>query len=476
MQRFKKNTKLKIFSVRWLELLSVIILCLAIGSCNGSDGAGSKNYELIELSSDGILTMSPSGSHPITQYKGRFDRTYFGYYTSGYQVVMQWFDNDSFISSGPEVLWEDWGCNSDRNKLGDDHANPSIIVLRYQKGDYTQHNGKLLVAAAEHGGRLEVRRGISPESIDKWEQPVSLRSTRATYSRIIEMADGTLFLFCRLSHVAPNSRATFFFWKSSDAGNNWTKGELLIDADPGTDDAIYIAVDADDDCRSFHVAANRVDYNNPSEGVWRYRDLYYLQYRSGADTWYRANGTSLGAPPFHLNELDKVYESESVTGSEDWTYISDIKGISSQPHVVSITEHGRGSADALSEPRPVVIHYHTFQDKSWHTEKVGESSLGEIVGFHYPTMATITSLHPLSILGFIHSEKAVIPVCYLRQGWEWDVDEEFPRLSDVRGVHARPFTIGFENTGLVAIWSRITDYSKPYTVWESKVIGLVIRP
>ena len=393
---------------------------------------------------------------------------------------MHWFDNNNSILSEPKVLWENWGYNSAGNELGDDHANPSIIILKNQKGDYTKHNGKILVAAAEHGsgrmkrGRLEVMRGLFPEAIDRWEQPVSLRDTRATYARIIEMDNGTLFLFCRLSRVAPNSRATFFFWKSYDAGDTWTEGEPLIDAAQGTDDAIYITVDTDKKCRNLHVAANRVDYNNPSEGVSRYRDIYYLQYRSKTRTWHHANGELLGDPPFYLDELDKVYESESNTGSEDWTYVSDIKVTSTQPHIVSITDHDCMSADVLSNPRSVNIYYHTFRDESWHTEKVGESSRGKSVGFHYPTMATIISLYPISILGFIKSGKGSIPVCYIRQGSKWIFDDKFPRLSNPKGVHARPFTTGFKDTGLVAIWSRITEYhGTPYTKWVSDVIGLV---
>lgn len=473
---------MKSFKVAWLLVLSILTWCLLIGGCNGTDGTlySDKNFEVTKLSDKGILTMSPSGSHPITQYKGCFNRTYFGYYSSSHEIVIRWFDNDNLILSEPKVLWKDWGYNSAGNKLGDDHANPAIIVLRNQRGKHSVHNGKLLVAAAEHGsgirntGRLEVKRGLSPETIDRWQQSVSLRDNHATYARMIEMADGTIFLFCRLSRVAPNSRATFFFWKSDDAGDTWTEGNLLIDAAPGTDDAIYITVDTDEDHRNLHVAANRMDYDNPSKGVWRYRDVYYLQYHSNTKTWHRANGTSLGDPPFYLDELEKVYESESKKGSEDWTYICDIKVSSLQPHLVSITDHGRGSADALSEPRAINVYYHTFRDESWQTEKVGDSSRGKSVGFHYPTMATITSLRPIKILGFIQSEEDVIPACYIRKIEGWNLDDKFLRLTNPNGVHARPFTVGFENTGLVAIWSRIRGYhGTPYTDWKSDVIGLV---
>ena len=382
---FQENNKTKNSKVIWFLLLLIIAWCLLVPSCNGTDETLylDEEFEVIKLTDVGILTMSPSGSHPITKYKGRFNRTYFGYYSSNHEIIIRWFNNDNSTLSEPKVLWKDWGYNSAGDKLGDDHANPSIIVLRNQQGEYAMHNGKLLVAVAEHcaskekRGRLEVKRGLSSESIDRWTQPVSLKNSRATYARLVEMAAGRIFLFCRLHRVAPNSRATFFFWQSDDAGNTWTEGKLLIDANPYTDDAIYITVDVDEDHRILHIAANRLDYDNPSKGVWRYRDIYYLQYRSNTKTWHLVNSRSLGDPPFSLGELDTVYVSESEPGSEDWTYISDIKGTSSQPHIVSITDLGRGSADALDGNRPINIYYHTFRDGTWQTEKVGESSRGK---------------------------------------------------------------------------------------------------
>lgn len=105
---------------------------------------------------------------------------------------------------------------------------------------------------------------------------------------------------------------------------------------------------------------------------------------------------------------------------------------------------------------------------------MGESSLGKSAGFHYPTMATITSFRPISILGFIKFEEVVIPVCYITQRRRWIWDDKFPRLSNPKGIHARPFTTGFGNIGLVAIWSRITEYHEtPYTDWVSGIMGLV---
>ena len=470
--------------MRFNVLLMIIGLALLLG-CSEKETkretiSANANFKIQTLSEDGILTMSPSGSHPITKYKGQFNRTYFGYYSSNHNIKVQYFDNDNYTMSQPVVLWRNWGYNSAGNTLGDDHANPSILVLRQQKGEYAMHNGKLIVASAEHGaaaekrGRLQVKRGVSPESISKWEEAIYLRNTRATYARLLELSDGTIFLFCRLSRVAPNSRATFFFWHSEDAGHSWKEKELLVDANDGTDDAIYIVVSPDKDGNILHIAANRLDYNNPKDDVWRYRDIYYLKYDSFSKTWSGADSRYLGIPPFKLSELDAVWVSESEPEIEDWTYISDIKGTSSVPHLVSITDKGRGSVSALDGKRPIKIYYHTFRNAEWITEEVGQSSRGESSGFTYVTMGTLISLNPVCVLGFVSSKNGTMPVIYNRTDLGWSLDNRFPVMSKSTGVHTRPFTVGFEETGLVGIWSRISEYhGSPYTDWQADIIGVI---
>jgi len=256
-------------SIQLKLLVSLFIGLIFLAGCNGG-GIGNNSIELVTLVDNGILTMSPSGSYPIVTSG---NKTFFGYYTSQNNIEIRYYDNVKHVVSNPVILWRNWGYTSSGDVLGDDHANPSIIVLSYQLGENAIHNGKLVVAAAEHGagqaghGRLQVRRSVYPLSIGLWEPPIELRDTRATYARLVETADGTLYLFCRLSRVAPNSRATFYYWTSTDAGESWSLPQLLVDADEGTDDAVYITVSPSSRHDVLHVGVNRVDYDNPTEGV-----------------------------------------------------------------------------------------------------------------------------------------------------------------------------------------------------------------
>ncbi len=359
--------------------------------------------------------------------------------------------------------------------IGDDHANPSIIVLKNQTGRHAVHNGKLLVAAAEHGtgvsgrGRLQVRRSIEPYKIDQWEPSIELRDTRATYSSLFQTIDGTIYLFCRLSRTAPNSRATFYYWISNDAGQKWSQPQLLIDANEGTDDAIYLVASSDLKNNSLHIGINRMDYDNPVDGVWRYRDLYYLRLDTVTQKGYKADGTSIGSPPFYLNELEQVYITQSDVGKEDWTYISDIKDSSQGPRIVSITDYGRGSADALPCDRTILVLYHYFSNGSWYTETVGQSAT-----FHYVCMASLFEGYQPKVLGFVPGKGGgSIPTIFKRENECWQIDEQF-NISKNNVYHARPFISQPDGKGLFAIWSVIEDYhASPYTEWKSRIIGAV---
>ncbi len=462
--------KLNHYKSKFFFFFIIILPFFNFYSAKGSDlmeHQGARQLKTILLANDGILTMSPSGSYPIVAFK---DRTYFGYYTSKNTIDLRFYDNKKRYISNPVILWNNWGYNSAGNMLGDDHANPSIIILKNQHGENETNNGKLLVAAAEHRGRLQVKRSKYIQHIDEWDPPVVIRKSLATYPRLLEMANGRIYLFCRLSRFAPNSRATFYFWTSDDGGQNWSNPNLLTDTKDGTDDAIYISVAAGHKDNTIHIALNRIDYDNPSKGVWRYRDLYYLKMDTLSNTCFKADGKSLGKPPFELNDADLVFKSESTIGKEDWTYISDIKDYIDGPRIISINEVGRASLAEHPSKSKKVINIHFFSNGEWKTESISETT-----SFHYVNMASIYPDDEKKVLGFIGAEygNGSFPCVFVRKkkGWELSKILKVPKL----GLHhARPFLVDPGKVGLFAIWCEIEDYhGSPYTDWKSRIIGLI---
>jgi hypothetical protein len=286
---------------------------------------------------------------------------------------------------------------------------------------------------------------------------------------LFETHDGTIYLFCRLSRTAPNSRATFYYWISNDAGKTWSSPQLLIDTSEGTDDAIYLVISSDVISNSLHIGVNRVDYDNPVDGVWRYRDLYYLRLDPVTHTGYKADGTSLGSPPFYLNDLDQVYITQSDAGKEDWTYISDIKGSSQGPRIVSITVMGAAVLMLYSCDRTILVLYHYFSNGNWYTETVGQSAT-----FHYVCMASLFEEDQPKVLGFVPGKDGgSIPTIFKRENKGWQIDEQF-NIPKSGAYHARPFISKPDSKGLFAIWSSIEDYhASPYTEWKSSIIGAI---
>ncbi len=435
-----------------------------------------KSVKLVE---DGIFTMSPSGSYPAYRYKGTFDRTYFGYYSSNHCISLAYWNHSQNQPGNPVILWEDWGWNSGGTLLGDDHANPSVIVLEKQVGGHIEHNGKLLVAAAEHGsdktgkGRLELRRSKLPESIDSWENTISLRSTKATYPRLMELADGRIWLLCRLQRFVANATNTFYFWESIDAGTTWSEPKLLVDINPGTHESIYVTVNKNAAGSKLHFTFNSYIYDNPSPGLRRYKNIYYICYDVPLDQWEKSDG-QIVSQPLTLDKLDVVYQSDDTPGLEDWTYLSDIKvDARGNPVLVSINSQDRGSRDRFDPNIKDFVLYHFRQDGEWRTETVCETAR-----FFYPNMATLHGKYLNMVFASPPDENGYGKdlVGFVRKGDTWEQYMIIKSPETVDGHSARPFyALNSQDESLI-FWNFITYYEgSPYVNWTSSIFGCLIK-
>lgn len=464
-------------STGWRILLPALGVVLLF-SCSGGGGSGSGGaleIESVTLAEDGIFTMSPSGSYPAYRYRGDRDRTYFGYYSSDNCIYVAYWDHSEDAAGGASMLWSGWGLTSDGDMLGDDHANPSIIVLEHQAGDLAVHNGKLLVAAAEHGWKLEVRRSRHPEDIVSWEDPVPLRETKATYARLVELADGRVWLLCRLTRYTSNSRAAFYIWESGDAGATWGEPQLLVDSEEGTEDAVYIALNGNASGTEVHFAVNRMVYDSPAPGVWIHRDIYYIRYDAVRDEWRTADGRVV-ARPMTFGDLDVVYRSDDTPGLEDWTYVSDIKvDAGGNPFLVSVNEPDRGTLAGDAPGIRSYAMYHYFREGTWRTETVYETSrFGP-----YPAMATLSGKDPgVVFAGSPGADGSGRDLAAYRRspgGGDWSRYATIRSTGAAGGCSARPFYALNAGDEPMLFWSYITHYEgSPYVNWVSGIRACTI--
>ena len=109
---------------------------------------------------------------PAEHYQGRHRRTYIAYYSSDSEVKVLYYDHDLRFLSDPVTIAQNWGS-------GDDHSSPTLHVIKHGRDA-----GRILIAYAEHNGRLKTRRSTSAEDISLWDSPVSVESDNATYAKL----------------------------------------------------------------------------------------------------------------------------------------------------------------------------------------------------------------------------------------------------------------------------------------------------
>lgn len=464
----------KLSSALIITIISIMIIC-CLGCDKSSHNEGNLNNTVVQIADDGIFTMSPTGSQPVFRYVGNYDRTYIGYYNSHNEIQIKSYDAESDKFSMPVTLWSDWGKSSG-GVLGDDHANPSIIVLSNQRNN--NENGKILVAAAEHGYRLQTRKSMGAEDISTWEKPVPLLDNKATYARLIELNDGKVWLIVRLSHGTSNSRATFFLFTSDDGGDNWSGPELIADTDDVKDSsAVYLTTTYDGLRNRIHFMFNLAVYDEPVQGVARYKNIYYANYDHIQGKWSSASGSIISSGlPLIISNSDLVYESNNDVPVA-WTYLSDIK-IDKDGHayLLSINDPGRGDLSINTDNIDEEILRHNWTNEGWKTERVGRSARFS----SYTNMATFENGNTDTVYGFPPNEKGYGELARFTRlgngGWQ----EEQITVGTFGKHHARPFTVidggsNYPPSKLKLLWCLIDgNYGEsPYTDWTSSIQALI---
>lgn len=237
-------------------------------------------------------------------YNGKYRRTYAGWIDHVGNVTVGFYDHDRKTIE-TKILHE--GLEKD------DHDNPGLFLDK---------EGKLWLTYSKHSGdRIYLVKGKNPEDISTWEPTRSLRlndtiaysgsSNTYTYSNLCQLADerNTLYLFWRGADYKPN------FSKSTDNGETWSQGKILILPERLYKDRRPYVKIASNNKDVIHVAFTDGHPNaEPSNSI------YYAKYRKGY--LYKANGEKIkawSALPVSPRETDVVYDA-TTTKEKAWIW------------------------------------------------------------------------------------------------------------------------------------------------------------
>lgn len=462
-----------------LVLLGAMVLLTLLPAGDDEPSPLAPFYSYPPIEDNGIFTASPTSPTAAQRHVGTHDRTYIGFYSSARSgdglIQVRYWDEDDKTLSDAVTLWSDWGYDSGGRGPGDDHASPSVVLLQYQTGDNAIHNGKILVAAAEHccgaedRGRLQTRRSTNAEDISAWNNAVSIESTRATYTRLEELNDGTVYLFYRLHYTAPKAKATFYYRTSTDAGASWSDRTLLADTDIAGE-SLYLMTCTNAEHTQIHCMFNRTGVNDPLPGQQRYQDIYHIYYDLLGDKWAKMDGTQ-AAVPLSMSEIDVVYATES---SEDWTFLWDIKTDGDgDPYLVSVTidEFGAFELGVGKTPQlDCTVRRHNYSN-GWQTEVVSSAGSGQFGTYVYPAGAVLddSDVDTMYLTPYDDSNRTQLQ--------EWHrVEGSWTRAKDItqstEGWNFRPIAVRNGAGSFRILWcytERYSHFDPGY--WESMIFA-----
>lgn len=286
--------------VRWGRAAALALVpvacCFVVSGAVGPDsdidaGPGIR----IELISDGVWSWLPDPR--AVCYAGEHSRTYVGWVDGEGEVWVGSYDHAAGTTE-VAVLSENLG--------GDDHSNPSILVLP---------DGRVMAFYSAHCGEaIWSRVTIAPEDITEWSEQRAITGVRPffrsrwgyTYANAVRLEgeNGRIYVFYR----GPDFKQWFVM---SDDGRSWSEEKPLMRGQ-GTKPYFKYASNGDE---AIHIAFT--DGHPRGEET---NSIYYMRYTNGA--FFKANGSeikSLEELPVSPGEADKVYDG-AADGVRSWIW------------------------------------------------------------------------------------------------------------------------------------------------------------
>jgi len=222
------------------------------------------------------------------------------YYNGKTYIVFSGIGFDPYIAYHDHISgrWSDIVQVGDSPLMTDNHGPPALLI---------DNNGYLHVFYGAHTGALKHSKSTYPETISSWIVMPDVTSA-ATYPQVIQMSDGTIYLFYRAGEHADD----WVYRTSLNNGLSWSKETAIIDGIKprdafyamfikGSNNTIHAAFIWKDDNNS--LGAPRVEYYH------RY-NIYYI-FKDTDGRWKNILGTNLTLPLTKTNAdiYAKVYDS-----------------------------------------------------------------------------------------------------------------------------------------------------------------------
>ena len=215
-------------------------------------------------------------------------RTIFGYNRGDNgDVCIRAFDHRTAVLGAEVVLKAALGPET--------HSVPEVLVLA---------DGTILAAYSAHNGAaLYLRISTSPNDIyGGFAAEVNLDSqlggTAYTYPRLIQVADGTIYLFVR--PVSGGSGQSWAYSTSTDGGATWSALTTYFSVASRWSYILCIARNGDSRIDFFGMDGSVANDANV--------DLGHFYLDTDAGTWHKSDGTSAGSLPLDNTDWTEVYD------------------------------------------------------------------------------------------------------------------------------------------------------------------------
>lgn len=385
-------------------------------------------------------------------FKGQHSRTYAGWVDSLGNIVVGFYDHD-LKTIETKLLHQ--------QLEKDDHNNPALFI---------DGQGKLMVFYSKHASTepIYLLKGKNAEDISEWETADTLNlndsiaypglSNTYTYANICQLSDenNKLFLFWRGADFKPN------FSVSSDSGNTWSRGKILI-----LPERIY------KDRRPYlKIASNNKDvihfaFTDGHPNSEKTNSIYYAKYRNGAI--YKANGrkiTDWSALPIQPGLTDIVFDA---TKSNERAWIWDVAENKKGDPVIVYSRFPNDSNH--------VYYYSVWENRKWNNYKLVNS------GPWFPQTPKEKKEREPNYSGGIvldHDDPSIVYLSRLKnkkfeiekwttanQGKDWTIEEI---TSNSENNNVRPFVIRnyFPQDSLKVLWMNVKKYLH-YTDYQTSI-------
>ncbi len=277
----------------------------------------------------------------VLHHVGWYDRTYIVYADVNSDAMITYFDHATGTFAAPVNLGE----SAPRR---DPHCNPRLTI---------DADGYLYVFWGSHNSNQLMRRSVSPETIDSWDD-TKMMLGRYTYPQVFLLGN-TMYWFYRRWYD------TWVYRTSTDYQGDWTwSDEHVVIDEPGSQVPYPIFMRGDEPrTPRIHVAWNVYDGT-----LWR--DVYYACSDDGGTTWKTRAGAPLSLP-LSQNSADSVYTFPYLHG-----WVDDLQLTSEHEPVILFMEGDDGSV-------PNLVKIAKFQGGAWTTHTVTDAAVSR---YNLPAM------------------------------------------------------------------------------------------